>query len=220
MVVIKSYPKGISIHIYEEQIFEEVLIEIGNKLEESRKFFKNAAVAIAVEGRVLSMDEEKLLIQTIETHSDLQVICLVGKNEETNKKFIKALKRVEVSKEEHNGRFFRGNVLPGQTVDSEGSLVIIGSVLKGGIVSAAKEIIVLGELLGEACAGLDNEEGNFVAALRMSPTKCTISSRTYKPVKQGFFNKRKNEPCIIYKKGEDVICEAASPESILDAATI
>lgn len=220
MVLIKSYPGGISLHINDTQPFEELLGEIGDKLEESRKFFKNASVAISVEGRILSLDEEKELIQTIDAHSDLQVICLVGKNEETNRKFIKALKRVELSREENNGRFYKGNVLSEQVVESEGSLVIIGNVFKGAVIAATKDIIVLGELLGEAYAGLDNCEGHFITALKMNPEKCKIGADIYTPVKAGIFDKRKSEPCIICKKDNELICEVVTSESIVNATTI
>lgn len=220
MVIIKSYQGGISLHINDTQPFEDLLAEIGQKFEESRKFFKNASVALSVEGRILSPEEEKTLIQTIDEHSDLEVICLIGKNEETNRKFIKALKRVELQREENNGRFFRGDVAPDQIVESEGNLVIIGNVLKGGTVVATKDIIVLGSLEGEAYAGINNEAGHFVTATRMNPEKCRIGNLSYKPVKGSLFDKRGKEPCIIYCKDNELICELISPEIMENVTSI
>ena len=81
MVVIKSYPGGLSLRLNSEEDYETILNEVSAKFEESRKFFKNASVAISVEGRMLDAEEEKRLICAIEDHSDLSVICPVGKNE-------------------------------------------------------------------------------------------------------------------------------------------
>lgn len=219
MVVIKSYPSGISLHIDDEKQFDLVLEEVGMKFEESRRFFKNASVAVSVEGRELSIDEEKLLIQAIEEHSDVHVMCLVGKNEETNKKFVKAIRRIETLQEECNGRFHKGNVLSGHVIESDGNLVIFGNVHKGGTVAAGKNIIVLGELNGEAIAGLSDDFA-FITAVRMNPELCRIGSLNYKPGKNGIFDKRKSEACIIYKKSESLVCEVITPEAVASAASI
>lgn len=220
MVIIKSYQGGISLHVNNEEPFDSLIQEIAIKFEESRKFFKNAAVAVSVEGRVLSPDEEIVLIKTIEEHSDLQIICLVGKNEETNKKFIKALKRVEQQYEEANCRYFKGNVRDDQLIDSDGNLIIIGNVSKGGTIAAAKDIIVIGELDGEAYAGLDGEPGHFVYAVRMNPTLCKINQMELKHNRRGIFDKTKSEPSIVFEKDGILVNEILNPEILSDVTSI
>ena len=219
MVVIKSYPGGLSLRLNNDEDYETILDEVSNKFEESRKFFKNASVAISVEGRVLDAEEEKRLICAIEEHSDLSVICLVGKNEETNRKFVKALKKIDEMKDEYNNRVFRGNVLASQCVDSEGVLVIIGNVCRGGKVVAGKDIIVMGELEGEALCG-QKCENSVAIALKMNPSRLIIGSKTYKPSKSGLFDKRKSEPCVIYDRSGSLVCEGVTPEIIADVTSI
>ena len=219
MVVIKSYPGGLSLRLNSEEDYETILNEVSAKFEESRKFFKNASVAISVEGRVLDAEEEKRLICAIEEHSDLSVICLVGKNEETNRKFVKALKKIDEMKDEYNNRVFRGNVLASQCVDSEGVLVIIGNVCRGGKVVAGKDIIVMGELEGEALCG-QKCENSVAIALKMNPSRLIIGSKTYKPSKSGLFDKRKSEPCVIYDRSGNLVCEVVTPEIIADVTSI
>ena len=239
MVVIKSYPGGLSLRLNNDEDYETILDEVSNKFEESRKFFKNASVAISVEGRVLDAEEEKRLICAIEEHSDLSVICLVGKNEETNRKFVKALKmlakkygieveerelvkalkKIDEMKDEYNNRVFRGNVLASQCVDSEGVLVIIGNVCRGGKVVAGKDIIVMGELEGEALCG-QKCENSVAIALKMNPSSLIIGSKTYKPSKSGLFDKRKSEPCVIYDRSGSLVCEVVTPEIIADVTSI
>lgn len=220
MVVIKSYPGGISLHVDSDVPFNALLEEIAGKFEESRKFFRNASVAISVEGRTLSLEEEKELIQCIDTHSDLQIMCIVGKNEETNRKFIKALKRVELQREENNGRFYKGNVLPDQIVESEGNLVIIGSVMEGATVVATKNIIVLGELAGEAFAGINNDEDCFICAMKLTANRCKISGKEYRAGKSGIFDKKKSQPAIVYSKDGSLVCDVITPEIVANAASI
>ena len=219
MVVIKSYPGGLSLRLNNDEDYETILNEVSNKFEESRKFFKNASVAISVEGRVLDAEAEKRLICAIEEHSDLSVICLVGKNEETNRKFVKALKKIDEMKDEYNNRVFRGNVLASQCVDSEGVLVIIGNVCRGGKVVAGKDIIVMGELEGEALCG-QKCENSVAIALKMNPSRLIIGSKTYKPSKSGLFDKRKSEPCVIYDRSGSLVCEVVTPEIIADVTSI
>lgn len=220
MVVIKSYQSGISLHINNEQPFEEILEEVAGKFEESRRFFKNASVALSIEGRRLSLVEEKQLIQTINEHSDLQIICLVGKDEVTNKSFVKALKRVDASLEETNCRFYTGEVPDGQVIESEGNLVICGNVLQGGTVVAAKNIVVLGSLEGEAFAGMNNEAGNFVAALKMEPSQLKIGVLKFTSQSKGIFGKKKSEPKVIFEKNGELVSEIASPEIFTNVTSV
>lgn len=220
MVVIKSYQSGISLHINNEQPFDEILEEVGTKFEDSRRFFKNAAVALSIEGRRLNLAEEKRLIQTINNHSDLNIICLVGKDEVTNKSFVKALKRVDASLEETNCRFYTGNVVAGQVVEGEGNLVICGNVDEEATVIAAKNVVILGTLAGEAIAGVNNEPGHFVLALKMIPSEVKIGSLSYTASSKGLFARKKGEPRIIFEKDGELINESANPEIFADVTSI
>ena len=95
---IKSFQSGIALHLDPNADFELILEDVAVKFEESRKFFRNAKVALSIEDRVVSDDEEKRIISTINQHSDVNILCIVGKNEETNRRFVKALKKVEIWK--------------------------------------------------------------------------------------------------------------------------
>ena len=127
-VVMKSFQNGISIHMDADASFADIISEIADKFTNARAFFKDIKVALSLEGRTLSTEEEKQVIQTITDNSDVQIICLIGKNEESGKGIIKALKRVEAEKEEYNGRFHRGSLYAGQTLETEGSVLVIGNV--------------------------------------------------------------------------------------------
>lgn len=215
LIVMKSFQNGISIHMDAEADFQEILHEIAEKFQNARSFFKDIKVALSLEGRTLSAEEEKEIIYTINANSDVQIICLVGKDEESNRGIIKALKRVETEKEEYNGRFHRGSLLNGQTLETEGSVVIIGNVEKGASIIASKDIIIIGGLYGEAYAGAAGDDSHFVAALKFDPQRCKIGDVKYSGIKEKgglFANKNKFSPQIAYVKNNEIQVENITKE--------
>ena len=213
LVVIKSYQNGISLHIEPDADFEKVLEEIAAKFIETKHFFKHAKGALTIEGRLLSVEEEKEIIRVSTENSDVKILCLVGKNEETNRKYVKALKRVEEEKEENTGRFYKGNLKDGQVLETESSIVIIGNVEKGAAVVATKDIIVIGSLLGEAYAGAGGEEGHFIVALQMDPQKCKIGDLRLRTKEKGLWGRKmKIQPQIAYGKDDQLVVEIITKE--------
>ena len=93
-VIIKSFQNGLSIYLDEEMPFAELLEEIAFKFKESAHFFKDASMVLSFEGRQLSEIEERQIVNTITVNSSLNVVCIMGKNEETNKNFVKALQKL------------------------------------------------------------------------------------------------------------------------------
>ena len=87
-VIIKSFKNGLSIYLDEEMPFSELLNEVAIKFKESAHFFKDASMVISFEGRKLSEVEERQLISMISANSALNIICIMGKNEETNKNYV------------------------------------------------------------------------------------------------------------------------------------
>ena len=215
LIVIKSFHNGISIHMDEQADFKEILSELAEKFQNARAFFKDVKVALSIEGRTLSPEEELEVIQVITDNSDVQIICLIGKNEESNKGIIKALKRVETEKEEYNGRFHRGSLVAGQTLETEGSVVIIGNVEKGAAVIASKDIVIIGGLFGEAYAGAAGEDTHFIAALKFEPQRCKIGEVRLNGAKEKgglFANKNKFTPQIAYVKNNEIQIENITKE--------
>ena len=181
-VIIKSFPNGLSIYLDEEMPFEQLLKEIGLKFKESAHFFKNASMVLSFEGRKLSDQEERMIINTITANSELNVMCIMGKNEETNKNYIKALQKLSYHQQvmENAGQFYKGTLKDGQMLETENSIIVLGDVYPGACVISSKDIIILGGLYGQAYAGGNGEDGHFVVALEMSPEKLKIGDFKYK----------------------------------------
>lgn len=219
-VIIKSFQNGLSIYLDEEMPFAQLLEEIAFKFRESAHFFKDASMVISFEGRSLSEQEERQLVSTITANSSLNIVCIMGKNDETNKNFVKALQKVSYHQQalENTGQFYKGTLKDGQVLETENSLIILGDVYPGASVISNKDIVVIGGLYGQAYAGGNGEEGHFVVALEMSPEKLKIGDFKYKTSeKQSKWSiKPKIQPKIAYVENARVIIEPITKELLND----
>lgn len=212
-IMIKSFPNGITLYLNPELETDRLLEEVAEKFNQSRNFFRDARMALCVEGKVLKEEEERLLVQTIQDNSNLEIVCIMGKNEETDKKFIKAIQRVDMQHTDNFGRFYRGTLKNGQRIETESSMVILGDVYPGCSVTATKDIIIIGGLYGEVHAGSGGEEGHYVVALEMSPEKIKIGDFRYKPKEKFKWGiKPKIQPKIAYVKDSHIVMEPITKE--------
>lgn len=211
-VIIKSFPNGISVYLDAEAPYEEIAEEVREKFTESARFFKDAKMAVSFEGRELSEAEERKLIAIITECSNLQVMCIVGKDDVKNQVYVKALKQSERHEEEHYAQFFRGNLNDHEVLETDRSIIIIGDVSSGCVVSSPKDIIILGGLYGEAYAGAGGEEGHYIVALEMSPEKLKIGDVRYKAEKAKRSSRNKLHPRIAYVKGNRIVMESITKD--------
>lgn len=213
-VLIKSYTNGISLHLDPEAPFEELLKEIACKFAEAKAFFGKASVALSIEGRNVTNPEEIRILDAIHANSSLNIICIVGKDEATNKNFIKALAHTEKKLAgDGDGQFFKGSLKNREVLETENSIIVLGDIYPGSAVISAKNVIILGGLYGEAYAGGNGEDGAFVAALEMEPERIKIGDFKYKPGKQGKWGIHpKVQPKIAYVKNEKIILETLTKD--------
>ncbi len=200
--------------------FEQLLAEIGLKFKESAHFFKDASMVLSFEGRRLTDQEERRIINTITANSALNVVCIMGKNEETNKNYVKALQKLSQHQQalENAGQFYKGTLKDGQMLETENSIIVLGDVYPGACIASARDIVVLGGLYGQAYAGGDGGEGHFVVALEMSPEKLKIGDFKYKTSeKQSKWSiKPKIQPKLAYVEDGRVIIEPITKELLSD----
>lgn len=115
-VIVKSFRNGLTLYLDSDLDFGQLLEEVAGKFKESKEFFSDASVAVSFEGRELSFEEEDSLIETIRTNSQLNITCIVGKDEEKNRIYGKALEefRRKRYEEESAGQFYRGTLRRGR----------------------------------------------------------------------------------------------------------
>jgi len=178
-VILKSFSRGISVILDDTIPYEELLKNIAGKFQEADSFFKDASVVISLEGRELTEIQEREILDTITQNSHINVLCLIGKNEEKDNQFLEIQNLIIPKKDENSGQFYRGTLKDGQDIETEHSIVILGDVCVGSSVYSSKDIVVLGALTGAAYAGASGNSKHFVVALDMNPSSLQIGDIVY-----------------------------------------
>ena len=223
-VILKSFSSGISVIMNDAIPFDELLEDIAAKFKDADAFFKDASVAISLEGRTLTEQDERKILDTITQNSRLNVLCLMGKDEEKNIKFLGIQNKLNFQEDENCGQFYRGSLKNGQSIETEHSIVILGDVEEDCSVYSAKDIVILGKLSGEAYAGAAGNNNHFVVALNMKPRKLRIGDLLYessqpKASRWSFKPKQPEVPKIAYTYNSEVIVEPITKE-LLDNFTL
>lgn len=187
-VMIKGNKYGIIVVLSPDEPFEELKLLIAEKFKESSKFFENAKMAISFEGRKLTNEEQKEILDIISENADMHIVCIMDNDAETQEKFHKTLDQKLLELSNNTGQFYKGILRSGASLEFETSVIIIGDVNHGARVVSKGNIIVLGSLKGTAFAGATGNTNSFVVALDMSPTQIriadTIARAPDKPVKE------------------------------------
>ncbi|HKL99079.1 MAG TPA: septum site-determining protein MinC [Mobilitalea sp.] len=187
-VMIKGNKYGIIVVLSPELDFEELKLLVTEKFKESSKFFENAKMAISFEGRKLSNDEQKDILDIIGQNTDMQIVCVMDNDPETEETFKKTLNQRLMELDNNTGQFYKGILRSGASLEFETSVIIIGDVNHGARVVSKGNIIVLGSLKGNAFAGACGNTNAFVVALDMRPTQIriaeTIARSPDNPVKE------------------------------------
>ena len=153
-VIIKSYKNGISIQLSDQLPFSDILEECYNTFNSSAKFFDGASVALAIEGRELSQTEELMLLRSIQSACNIKIVCIAGKNAETEEILSRSLKqldfeRLDMDSGVERAQFVKGSLKKGDFYEAEESVIVIGDVDTNATIVSKKNVIVLGTLLGD-----------------------------------------------------------------------
>ena len=222
-VILKSFPNGILIILDGTISFQELLADIAAKFREADGFFKDASVAISIEGRELTEEQEREILDAITQNSRLKILCLMGRDEEKNLKFLGVQNKLNFQNDENSGQFYRGTLKDGASIETEHSIIILGDVCEGSCVYSNKDIVVLGTLTGDVNAGAGGNSNHFVVALNMLPGVLQIGDYVYNSQPQKTprwgFKKPQTVPKIAYTHNGEVQIESITKE-LLDNFTL
>ncbi len=183
--VIKSFQNGINLRMNPDVDFEQLIKEIGEKFQSSRAFFGSASVALSIEGRSLNAEEEMAILKVIQENSDLNVMCIIGKDDALNNNFIKAIQTLQNKLPSGNYmQVYGGTLKDNDVIETEESILVLGDVNPGCSITSSKNIIILGGLYGEAYAGKESGGEAYIIALEMEPTSLMVGDFKYKPMKK------------------------------------
>lgn len=215
-VLVKSFQNGLQVLLDQDLLFDDLLLEIENKFKESAKFFQDARLALSLEGRSLTIDEEKKIVDTITHASGIHIVCLINKEESKNQIYLNAIHHFEqIRPQDSQGEFYHGCVKDGETIESDASIVIFGDVYPDCTVISKKDIIVLGGLYGKAVAGAEQEEEHIIIALEMAPQKLKINGIKLRTDKQGKWPiKPKIVPKMARIQNDKIVMEILTKETL------
>ena len=225
-VTIKSYQHGFALYLKENADYDRILNEIEEKFSNSRQFFGSAKVSISLEGMELTEEQEMDIITVIQNSSDLQVIGLVGKNQRLKTVFEEVHEQYGSSnvsyQDDTYGLIWRNTVRKGNDLDSTHTIVVLGDVNPGAKVTSDQDIIVLGSLFGEAYAGLDGQEGHFIAALEMNPERLMIGNDKLKkkPSKHFWSDSNKKTPKMAVVEDNEINLHSITKELLGKLTTL
>lgn len=216
-VIIKSFQHGISLHLSNDETMENVLTEIANKFKESAAFFKDAKMVLSIVGRELTDEEEKSVICAIEENSEIKILCLIGKDTETENQILKAVEQYQnfdSNEQDRNlGQFYKGSLKSGQVLETDSSIIILGDVNPGANVISKKDIIIIGGLYGNAYAGGSGETGHYIIALDVSAECIKVDNHRYEnPKTPKWPIKPKFKPQIAHVVNDAVVLETISKD--------
>ena len=231
-VLIKGNRYGIVLVLDPEIPFEDLLIEIGVRFDDSSKYFNSTTqCAITFEGRELSSEEIDRILDLIKKRTTLRIPYVIDNRKETEELFQRIIEgnaaETKSSSEDEthyiypekgDGLFYKGTLRSGQTLESSGSLVMIGDVNPGATVMSNGNIIILGSLKGTAIAGAAGNRNAFVLALSMTPMQIQISDiigrAPDKPKK--LFGNKNTDAQIAFVENENIYIEPVSKSVLND----
>ena len=174
-VVIKSNKSGMTVILAPEVPFEQLLLDIASKFEDSAKFWGSVQMVLTLTGRPLTPQQEFEIVNVIMEHSQIEILCLVDLDSNRTKRCEKALNEKLMELSSATGQFYKGCLRKGESFESEASIVVIGDVEQGARVTAKGNVIVLGELKGTVMAGAAGNAEAVVVALTMAPYQLKIA---------------------------------------------
>ena len=212
-VVIKGNKSGMSIYLDPEAPFEQILMDIEKKFRESAKFWGSVQMALSLEGRALTPNEEYQIVNAIMESSQVEILCLIDQDGEQIRRCEKALNEKLMELSSQTGQFYKGDLQRGDSLESEASIVIIGDVHHGARVTAKGNIIILGELKGSVFAGAAGNADAVVVALDMAPIQIRIGEHSSRV---GEKSKRLGRGPMIASDTDGSICTKAIKKCFLN----
>ena len=175
-VVIKGNKSGLTVILDPAPPFEQLLSDVAAKFRESARFWGSVQMALTLEGREMTPEEEFAVVNTITENSQIEILCLLDHDLSRIERCEKALNEKLMELNSRTGNFYKGSLGAGETLETEASVVIIGDVEQGARVTAKGNIIVLGECRGALHAGASGNLDAVAVALEMAPVQLKVAS--------------------------------------------
>ena len=233
-VIIKGMQSGIVVILDEKKKYEELKKDIKEKFVESAKFLGKADIGISLEGRKLSNEQIKEILEIINENTELNVVCVLTDDKEQdesyrnlienniNKVLNKKKKKEQAKpkiKPEELAIFHKGNLRSGQELNVENSVIVVGDVNFGAKIISKGNVIVLGTLFGNVFAGSGGNKNAFVLAMDMQPTQIRIGNVIARSSDNSRHKRDDVEPKIAYVEDDRIYIEPINRSLVKEMIT-
>lgn len=199
--IIKSHPKGICVVMDPEVSFEDLVLDICSAFYEAGEYFGERSMVLSLEGRNLTNEEIKVVIDAVELNSKVKIPYVVENEEAKDVRVLNAMDKYFFERSDDNAKIIRGNVNPGEIVSSDTGLLVIGDVKNGAKIRANGNVVVLGTLSGSVRAGEPDNTNACIVANNLDIKTATIggiSGEINVKIRGGFFTRgNAREPMVI-----------------------
>lgn len=211
-VVIKSKSYGIHLVLNPDFAFPDLLQAVLEKFADSGDFFKNANVGISFEGYSLTVEQQYELIAVIEAHTSINIVCIMEQEQIQEACVLAETEAIIRERVTNHAVFHYASLQPGEDLQADAGLVIIGNVPKGAKVTAGGSLIVFGALDGFAHAGSYGDPAAYIAALSIGTGQLQIGNILFIPPENGEKKKSKNGLLHRKNKKDKAAEESFSPQ--------
>lgn len=215
-IVLKLYKDGMLVHINAEMPFEEIKSAVVGKFKNSESFFHGIEPHIGFRGIALTDAQYSELVGAVGEALGCEVTLWenpevmeqtteekVRRAEMNAEQILKRGLKIDVSDEKT--KFYCKTVRSGQSLESDGHIVVIGDVNPGAELCASGNIMVMGTVKGTVHAGAKGNREAVVVALNLSPTQLRIADMITR-APDGDVN-RAIAPEIAYIKDDSIFIE-------------
>jgi septum site-determining protein MinC len=172
-ITIKGIKEGLVFLLDDQCEFAALLDELNAKLDKHVQQFTGPIVHIFIKlGSRQLGEEDKDSIRTILRRQGNLLIQSIESDPPTSEPIIHA---------EPDLHTLSGIVRSGQTVEYEGSLLLLGDINPGGTIRCTGDVFILGALRGTVHAGSTGNEQAIIAASLMKPTQLRIADVISRP---------------------------------------
>lgn len=208
-VVFKGRKDGITILIDPSVDFERIKRVLADKLGDARKFFGEAKSPVFFTGRDLSEDEENELLSIIFEKTGLDVPFISNEPERLvspSRSTVEKLMTNAGSPKENMTYFYSSGLRSGQSINYDGSVVVIGDVKDGAEIIASGNVIIMGTLSGLVHGGCLGNDQCFVCAMNFQPSQIRIAD-VFAMIPQEERRRDKFQPAYAYVEGKKMFIE-------------
>ncbi len=216
-VTIKSFTNGLKVFMDSKVDFNSIVEEIKSKIGDSKGFFKGAKIAVSFEGRDISFEEERLLMDTMEDAGEMTILYSIGKGFDSSESVARVVNRSLNDDSGSNcfGKLYTGSLKKGERLETENGIVLLGDIEPGATLISGGSIVVLGGIYGTAVCEAEDEKRHFIAAGNLSAERIRIGKyHLFTKEKPRWVIKPKMQAKICYCEDEQVVVAPVSTESL------